>query len=194
MTLIRNVTSSTNNLYLSTTALQNGQTSLKIAQKLGYISVLDSLKPVTEAVTTPDQPPPSEEKYRVVAPEAMHETFMSDSEEEGGTADSVDCKSEHTNSTMILSGEDTVLSDQPYRYLTVDEMKSLGDDSLPIDVTRDERHDSNKMALSSDSHQFPPTAGLEDSISPQHASMVQSGISVTDFTDNINIERQSHVG
>ncbi len=25
------------------------------------------------------------EKYRVVAPEAMHETFMSDSEEEGGT-------------------------------------------------------------------------------------------------------------
>lgn len=95
------------------------------------------------------------------------------------------------NSTMFLSGEDTVLSDQPYRYLTVDEMKSLGDDSLPIDVTRDERHDSNKMALSSE---FPPTAGLEDSISPQHASMVQSGISVTDFADNINIERQSHVG
>ncbi len=26
----------------------------------------------------------TEEKYRVVAPEAMHETFMSDSEEEGG--------------------------------------------------------------------------------------------------------------
>lgn len=27
----------------------------------------------------------TDEKYRVVAPEAMHETFMSDSEEEGGT-------------------------------------------------------------------------------------------------------------
>lgn len=26
----------------------------------------------------------TDEKYRVVAPEAMHETFMSDSEEEGG--------------------------------------------------------------------------------------------------------------
>ncbi|XP_050085521.1 ankyrin-3-like isoform X2 [Anopheles aquasalis] len=150
----------------------NGQTSLKIAQKLGYISVLDSLKSVTDSRATPDQPP-SEEKYRVVAPEAMHETFMSDSEEEGG--------------------EDTVLSDQPYRYLTVDEMKSLGDDSLPIDVTRDERIDSNKMVQSTDSHQFPPTA-LEDSISPQHASMVQSGISAADFTDNINIERQMHVG
>lgn len=37
-----------------------------------------------------------------------------------------------------------MLGDQPYRYLTVDEMKSLGDDSLPIDVTRDERMDSNR--------------------------------------------------
>lgn len=157
---------------LNTFLFQNGQTSLKIAQKLGYISVLDSLKSVTDTETTQDQHP-TEEKYRVVAPEAMHETFMSDSEEEGG--------------------EDTVLSDQPYRYLTVDEMKSLGDDSLPIDVTRDERHDSNKMTQSTDSHQFPPTA-MEDSISPQHMSMVQSGISVTDFADNINIERQSHIG
>lgn len=26
----------------------------------------------------------TDEKYRVVAPESMHETFMSDSEEEGG--------------------------------------------------------------------------------------------------------------
>lgn len=40
-----------------------------------------------------------------------------------------------------------MLSDQPYRYLTVDEMKSLGDDSLPIDVTRDERVDSNRECM-----------------------------------------------
>lgn len=50
-----------------------------------------------------------------------------------------------------FTGEDTVLSDQPYRYLTVDEMKSLGDDSLPIDVTRDERVDSNRMTQSVES-------------------------------------------
>lgn len=43
---------------------------------------------------------------------------------------------------LVCAGEDTVLGDQPYRYLTVDEMKSLGDDSLPIDVTRDERADN----------------------------------------------------
>lgn len=42
-----------------------------------------------KAVTTTDAPmqtSQTEEKYRVVAPEAMHETFMSDSEEEGGTS------------------------------------------------------------------------------------------------------------
>jgi len=39
--------------------------------------------------------------------------------------------------------EDNITGDQSYRYLTADEMKSLGDDSLPFDVTKDERgHDS----------------------------------------------------
>lgn len=62
--------------------LQNGQTPLQIAQKLGYISVIETLKVVTNPSITTNV---IEEKYRVVAPEAMHETFMSDSEEEGGT-------------------------------------------------------------------------------------------------------------
>lgn len=61
---------------------QNGQTPLNIAQKLGYITVIETLKVVTETTTTTTTT--VEEKYRVVAPEAMQETFMSDSEEEGG--------------------------------------------------------------------------------------------------------------
>lgn len=97
-------------------------------------------------------------------------------------------------------GEDTALSDQPYRYLTVDEMKSLGDDSLPIDVTRDERAD-NKMMTSTESamaSSMPPQA-LEDSISPQHITMQQtSGRTVTDYAvaaDNIVIDRHpQHIG
>ena len=32
-----------------------------------------------------------------------------------------------------------MLADNNYKYLTVDEMKSLGDDSMPIDVTHDEK-------------------------------------------------------
>ena len=97
-----------------------GQTALSIAQKLGYISVVETLKVVTETVVTTTTTTVTEEKYKVVAPETMHETFMSDSEDE--------------------VAEDHMLGDQShYKYLTADEMKSLGDDSLPMDVTRDER-------------------------------------------------------
>lgn len=80
-------------------------------------------------------------------------------------------------------------------------MKSLGDDSLPIDVTRDERVD-NKMIQSTESAMIrssePPQA-LEDSISPQHITMQQtSGRTVTDYAaaaDNIVIDRHpQHVG
>lgn len=55
---------------------------MHIAQKLGYITIFDSLKPVTNEDSTMSTSM-TDEKYRVVAPEAMHETFMSDSEEEG---------------------------------------------------------------------------------------------------------------
>lgn len=79
------------------------------------------------------------------------------------------------------------MSDHPYRYLTVDEMKSLGDDSLPIDVTRDERVDSNKMIASSDS------AALHihyDSISPAKVKVQESGRTVVDHRlDNVFYEK-----
>jgi hypothetical protein len=39
---------------------------------------------------------------------------------------------------LYLLGTDDFISEQPYRYLTADLMKSLRDDSLPIDVTRDD--------------------------------------------------------
>lgn len=98
------------------------------------------------------------------------------------------------------TGEDTALSDQPYRYLTVDEMKSLGDDSLPIDVTRDERVD-NKMVQSTESERgmSQPPQALEDSISPQHITLQQtSGRTVVDYAaaaDNVVIDRHpQHVG
>lgn len=63
---------------------QSGQTALGIANKLGYISVVEELKVVTETNITTTTTVNIEEKYKVVAPEAMQETFMSDSEDEGG--------------------------------------------------------------------------------------------------------------
>lgn len=96
-----------------------GQTALSIAQKCGYISVVETLRVVTETIVTTTTTTVTEEKYKAVAPETMHETFMSDSEDE--------------------AGEDQMLGDQSaIKCLTMEEMKSLGDDSLPMDVTRDE--------------------------------------------------------
>lgn len=36
-----------------------------------------------------------------------------------------------------------MINEQSYRYLTGEEMKGFGDESAPIDVTRDERCDAN---------------------------------------------------
>jgi ankyrin len=51
---------------------------------LGYISVVETLKVVTEKEVTTTTTTTVEEKYKVLAPESMQETFMSDSEDEGG--------------------------------------------------------------------------------------------------------------
>ena len=60
---------------------QTGLTSLSIAQRLGYISVVELLKNITEVAMSPLT---MDEKYKVLAPETMQEAAMSDSEEEGG--------------------------------------------------------------------------------------------------------------
>lgn len=77
---------------------QQGQTALSIAQKLGYISVIETLKVVTETTVTTTTTVVTEEKYKVVAPETMHETFMSDSEDEGE--------------------QDNMMGDHSFKYLT----------------------------------------------------------------------------
>lgn len=53
---------------------------MDIASKLGYVTIMETLKGVSEA----PQGPISQDKYKVVAPEGMLETFCSDSEEEAG--------------------------------------------------------------------------------------------------------------
>ncbi|XP_076327360.1 uncharacterized protein LOC143234139 isoform X6 [Tachypleus tridentatus] len=151
----------------SPNALTNqGQTALSIANRLGYISILETLKVVTENSTISTTNAITEEKYKIVSPETMQETFMSDSEDEG---------------------EDTVLGDQSMRYLTVDEMKSLGDDSLPMDVTRDERA-TDSMLMSAD--YVAPLTVEEDNLSPIHVSHNLEKTYVGNYTtDNIDISR-----
>lgn len=46
--------------------------------------MVETLKVVTDTVVTTTTTTTTEEKYKVLAPESMQETFMSDSEDEGG--------------------------------------------------------------------------------------------------------------
>ncbi|XP_011305414.1 ankyrin-2 isoform X4 [Fopius arisanus] len=142
----------------------NGQTALAIAQKLGYISVVETLKVVTETVITTTHTITIEEKYKVQAPESMQETFMSDSEDEGGgdeigmAAMNVYGQPPHAQHVylpsyyqgqMTYTREDPMLSDQQqYRYMTVDDMKSMGDDSMRVNVTDDEKDNRHSGGVS----------------------------------------------
>lgn len=52
----------------------------------------------------------------------------------------------------LITGEDPMLSDQQqYRYMTVDDMKSMGDDSMRVNVTDDERDNRHSGGKSLDS-------------------------------------------
>jgi ankyrin len=160
-----------------------GQTALSISQKLGYISVVEALKNVTKAVPSST----SDEKYKVISPETMQETFMSDSEDEGGDvlqSGSVEyglnTRAQLTQNVIVSSREETMINEQSYRYLTGEEMKGFGDESAPIDVTRDERCDANIV---------PPTS-IDEAISPQTVYDSYSGP-----VDNVDIVKYPpHVG
>ncbi|XP_077960841.1 ankyrin-3 isoform X14 [Gasterosteus aculeatus] len=83
----------------------NGNTALSIARRLGYISVVDTLRPVTdENLTTMS----TSEKHKINVPETMNE-FLDMSDDEG---------------------EDALTGDTD-KYLRPQDLKELGDDSLP---------------------------------------------------------------
>ncbi|KAM8860260.1 ankyrin-3-like isoform 32-T32 [Spinachia spinachia] len=83
----------------------NGNTALAIARRLGYISVVDTLRPATdENLTTMS----TSEKHKINVPETMNE-FLDMSDDEG---------------------EDALTGDTD-KYLRPQDLKELGDDSLP---------------------------------------------------------------
>ncbi|XP_058250491.1 ankyrin-2b isoform X21 [Hemibagrus wyckioides] len=84
----------------------NGNTALAIARRLGYISVVDTLKVVTEEVITTTTT--VTEKHKLNVPETMTEVLDVSDEE----------------------GEDTMTGDGG-EYLRAEDLRELGDDSLP---------------------------------------------------------------
>ncbi|XP_069097880.1 ankyrin-2 isoform X16 [Pleurodeles waltl] len=142
----------------------NGNTALAIARRLGYISVVDTLKVVTEEVTTTTTT--VTEKHKLNVPETMTEVLdVSDEEDDTMTGD---------------GGE----------YLRAEDLKELGDDSLPSSQFLDSmnylrysleggRSDSLRSFSSDRSHTVSHAsylrdyAMIEDAVIPSHQQVTQ---------------------
>ncbi|XP_055948778.1 ankyrin-1-like isoform X13 [Argiope bruennichi] len=176
------------------TTTNQGQTALSIAQRLGYISVVETLKIVTETIVTTTTTTITEEKYKVVAPETMQETFMSDSEDEGGDdiedtslygkpAHATHVYLPYIEGQKLLMTEDQMMGDQSLHYMTTDELKALHDDNtLGIDVTRDEREHGSSTLIA-------PLTAEEDHLTPQHVVHQEATFSSSMAPDNVDLAR-----
>uniref|UniRef100_A0A8C0A0T0 Ankyrin 2 n=1 Tax=Anas zonorhyncha TaxID=75864 RepID=A0A8C0A0T0_9AVES len=100
----------------------NGNTALAIARRLGYISVVDTLKVVTEEITTTTTT--VTEKHKLNVPETMTEVLDVSDEEAFKQSDD-----ERFSDGEVYS-DDTMTGDGG-EYLRPEDLKELGDDSLP---------------------------------------------------------------
>ncbi|XP_025026347.1 ankyrin-3 isoform X22 [Python bivittatus] len=106
----------------------NGNTALAIAKRLGYISVVDTLKIVTEETMTTIT---VTEKHKMNVPETMNEVLdMSD--DEACKANAPEILSEGEYISDVEEGEDAMTGDTD-KYLGPQDLKELGDDSLPAE-------------------------------------------------------------
>ncbi|XP_041779507.1 ankyrin-3 isoform X6 [Anopheles merus] len=175
-----------------------GQTALSIADKLGYITVVETLKVVTETSVTQTV----DEKFKIVGPETIHETFLSDSEDEGGTPPPPTAMKalmqaqqlyggsgaiKYYQSQMRYTREDPIMSDQQqYNYMTSDENKQFDDTNLTnmsIDPLKDDKY-LEKIISRAENY----------TVSAMDRSHTPNPLDIT-VTDNVNITRKPiHVG
>ncbi|KAM9295066.1 ankyrin-2 [Morus bassanus] len=111
----------------------NGNTALAIARRLGYISVVDTLKVVTEEITTTTTT--VTEKHKLNVPETMTEVLdVSDEEAFKHSDDERFSDGEAYSGTGAVSrsswSDDTMTGDGG-EYLRPEDLRELGDDSLP---------------------------------------------------------------
>ncbi|XP_057704583.1 ankyrin-3-like isoform X38 [Corythoichthys intestinalis] len=102
----------------------NGNTALAIARRLGYISVVDTLRPVTDENLNTGN---TAEKHKINIPETMNEFLdMSDDEVLANVPETLEEESMSDDD----EGEDAMTCDTD-KYLRPQDLKELGDDSLP---------------------------------------------------------------
>uniref|UniRef100_A0A8C2LXR1 Ankyrin 3, epithelial n=1 Tax=Cricetulus griseus TaxID=10029 RepID=A0A8C2LXR1_CRIGR len=124
----------------------NGNTALAIARRLGYISVVDTLKVVTEETMTTTT---ITEKHKMNVPETMNEVLdMSDDEVRKANAPEKLSDGEYISDVeegdkctwfkipkvqeFLVKSEDAITGDTD-KYLGPQDLKELGDDSLPAE-------------------------------------------------------------
>ncbi|XP_004858335.1 ankyrin-3 isoform X4 [Heterocephalus glaber] len=124
----------------------NGNTALAIARRLGYISVVDTLKVVTEETVTTTT---VTEKHKMNVPETMNEVLdMSDDEVRKANAPEMLSDGEYISDVeegdrctwykipkvqeFTVTSEDAMTGDTD-KYLGPQDLKELGDDSLPAE-------------------------------------------------------------
>ncbi|XP_042552367.1 ankyrin-3 isoform X2 [Dipodomys spectabilis] len=124
----------------------NGNTALAIARRLGYISVVDTLKVVTEETITTTT---IIEKHKMNVPETMNEVLdMSDDEVRKANAPEMLSDGEYISDVeegdrrtwyktlkvqeFTVKSEDALTGDTD-KYLGPQDLKELGDDSLPAE-------------------------------------------------------------
>ncbi|XP_071892959.1 ankyrin-2 isoform X32 [Anas platyrhynchos] len=111
----------------------NGNTALAIARRLGYISVVDTLKVVTEEITTTTTT--VTEKHKLNVPETMtevldvsdEEAFKHSDDERFSDGEVYSCRGAVSRNSW---SDDTMTGDGG-EYLRPEDLKELGDDSLP---------------------------------------------------------------
>ncbi|XP_036335304.1 ankyrin-3 isoform X2 [Rhagoletis pomonella] len=154
----------------------NGQTALSIANNLGYVTAVETLKVVTEKSVMNIITGVLEEKYKVVAPELMHETFMSDSEDEGG---------------------DEHIDHQQYKYMATDDLKASEQDHQNYDTTNNDDHiDHHQQKQVQQVHHTQLTAGRNSFYSEKvHDFSASSNQYPIKQIDNVAITRPPiHLG
>uniref|UniRef100_A0A670ZR44 Ankyrin 2 n=1 Tax=Pseudonaja textilis TaxID=8673 RepID=A0A670ZR44_PSETE len=146
----------------------NGNTALAIAKRLGYISVVDTLKVVTEEVITTTTT--VTEKHKLNVPETMTE-ILDVSDEEG----EILLMTGFGTICVLNEGDDTMTGDGG-EYLRPEDLKELGDDSLPSSHLRSFSSDRSRT-LSHTSYLRDSTMIDDTVIIPSHqiAALTKEG-------------------
>ncbi|XP_055085359.1 ankyrin-3-like isoform X4 [Periophthalmus magnuspinnatus] len=167
----------------------NGNSALSIARRLGYISVVDTLKVVTEETVTTQT---VTEKHKINVPETMNEVLdMSDDEVRRANVPEM-IKDDYLSD--VDEGDDAMTGDTD-KYLAPQDLRELGDDSLPqegyMGFSVGARSQSLRSFSSDRSHTLNRSSYTRDSMMIEEMLANKEHLSVAKDCDNDSLRRYS---